>query len=214
MFYLKVSADRVHKQHNSVNMDRWLGKVAVVTGASAGIGAAITKSLVESGLIVVGLARRSEKIEELKNELPENVRKNLHSVKCDVSSEEEILAAFQWIEEKLGGVDILVNNAGILRSCQLVDPGNTSKIKEILDTNVMGVVLCTREAFQSMKKRGVNGHVILINSLAGHKVIMGVGTMPSFNIYPASKHAITALTESLRQEFMMENTKIKITVNL
>ena len=195
-------------------MERWQGKIAVCTGASAGIGAAIVKSLVKSGMIVVGLARRQENIEELKKDLPANLANNLHALKCDVSCEKEILEAFAWIEKHLGGVDVLVNNAGILRTAKLVDAENTSQIRSVLDVNVMGVVLCTREAFQSMKKRNVDGHVILINSISGHKVPMtaSIPQMPSLSIYPASKFAITALTESLRQEFLMEKTKIKITV--
>uniref|UniRef100_A0A8D8IA19 Farnesol dehydrogenase n=1 Tax=Culex pipiens TaxID=7175 RepID=A0A8D8IA19_CULPI len=189
-------------------MDRWAGKVAVVTGASSGIGAAIVKSLANAGMVVVGLARRVERVEALRDGLKDQAtRKRLHAVKCDVSKEEDILKAFSWVEEKLGGVDVLVNNAGVLRDAKLVAPGNTGDLREVIDTNVMGLVLCSREAFQSMKKRSVDGHIVHINSVVGHYI----PNLPVLSIYPASKYAVTALTETMRREFLAEGTKIKVT---
>jgi NADP+-dependent farnesol dehydrogenase len=193
-------------------MDRWNGKIAVVTGASSGIGAATVVDLVKAGMIVCGLARRQERIEALKDDLPENLRGNLHAIKCDISKEEEIKATFAEIEKLYGGVDVLINNAGIGRTARLIDADNSEKLREIIDTNVLGLVFCTREAVQSMKKRGDNGHIVNINSIAGHKVPMTIGVMPSMNIYPASKFAVTALTESLRQELISAESKIKVTV--
>jgi NADP+-dependent farnesol dehydrogenase len=176
-------------------MDRWIGKVAVVTGSSSGIGAAIVVDLVKAGMTVVGLARRVERTEELKAQVPERQRSNLHAIKCDVSKEEEIVAVFGDIERRFGGVDVLVNNAGIARATELSGGDNSAKIREVIDTNVLGLVFCTREAVQSMKKRGDCGHVVHINSIAGHKVPIIPGSQRSFNVYPASKHAVTALTE-------------------
>jgi NADP+-dependent farnesol dehydrogenase len=191
-------------------MERWSGKIAVVTGCSAGIGAQIGVDLVKAGLIVVGLARRSERVEELKQTLPKNVRENLHALKCDVSKEAEIVATFAQIEKQFGGVDLLVNNAGIGRKMQLTDDDNSEKVREILDTNVLGVVFCTREAVKSMKRRGDNGSIININSVVGHSVPFIPGM--AMNIYPASKYAVTAITEALRQELITCNSKIRVTV--
>lgn len=194
-------------------MNRWIGKVAVVTGASSGIGAAIAVDLVKAGVIVVGLARRPERIELLKNSIPDELKGKLHSFKCDVTKEEDIKNAFKWVETNVGGADILINNAGIVLKANLLDEDNTDIMKKVIDTNLIGVVLCTREAFQSMKRRGItDGHIVIINSVAGHSVTYLVGKLPSFHIYHASKHAVTALTESLRQELQSFGTKIKITV--
>lgn len=189
-------------------MERWVGKVAVVTGSSAGIGAAIVVDLANAGMIVVGLARRAERVEALKSQ----TKGTIHAMQCDVTSEADITKTFKWIVENLGGVDVLINNAGILRNGNLTAAGNTAVIKEVLDTNVLGVVLCTREAFQSMKSRNVDGHIIIINSVAGHYVPNLPGM--ALNIYSPSKHALTAMTEVLRQEFLREGTKVKITVSL
>ena len=91
-------------------MDKWKGKIAVVTGASVGIGEAIVKDLSRQGITVIGLARRPEKIEEYASKLSEG---QIFARKCDVSDLESIKTAFQWIEEKFGVINILVNNAGI-----------------------------------------------------------------------------------------------------
>ncbi|XP_055713459.1 farnesol dehydrogenase-like [Phlebotomus papatasi] len=195
-------------------MDRWVNKVAVVTGASSGIGAAIVKDLAISGMIVIGLARRVERVEAMKNDLPENVRKNLHAVKCDVMNEDEIVKTFALIEEKFGGVDVLVNNAGILdSSIRLIDEDNSSTIRNTVNTNILGVVFCTREAFKSMKKRSLAGHIVHINSVAGHFIPQMLSEFPDyhFNVYCATKYAVTALTEGHRQEFVQEKLNIKVT---
>lgn len=95
-------------------MEKWEGKLAVVTGASAGIGAAILRDLAKVGINVIGLARRVEKVEEIIEELGE-VRGKVYAHKCDVSDEESVKSAFKWIEDKFGSFQILVNNAGIER---------------------------------------------------------------------------------------------------
>lgn len=192
-------------------MERWTNKVAVVTGASSGIGAAIAMDLAKSGMVVVGLARRQERVDELIAKLPKSTKGSLHSFKCDVQQENEVVNAFTWVISKFGGIDVLINNAGIVRTGKLVGKDDTQGIRDTIATNIMGVVLCTREAFASMKSRGVDGHIVLINSIAGHGVPRAPG-MSSLNIYPPTKHAVTAMTEVLRQELQAEGTKIKVTV--
>ncbi|XP_061389945.1 farnesol dehydrogenase-like [Musca vetustissima] len=190
-------------------MERWQNKIAVVTGASAGIGAATCKALAEKGMIVVGLARRVEKMESQTRPLiASEYQKNFHTYKCDVSDEESVKTAFAWIVEKFGGVDVLVNNAGIIKMGRLLDI-DESILKDTINTNVLGVVWCTREAFKNMKERNVDGHIVIINSVVGHGV--PATPDPMLNIYPPSKHAITAMTEVLRQELLKNETKIKIT---
>lgn len=192
-------------------MDRWIGKVAVVTGASAGIGAAIAVDLANAGMIVVGLARRQERIDALRSKVSSK-GSLLHSYKCDVSQESEIIAAFAWITDQFGGVDVLINNAGIIRTTKLISPGNSQAIRDVLDINLLAVVWCTREAFASMKARSFDGHIISINSVGGHNVPRIPGS--TLNIYPSTKFALTAMTEVLRQEFLAEQTKIKVTVSM
>ncbi|XP_068156857.1 farnesol dehydrogenase-like [Drosophila tropicalis] len=191
-------------------MNRWLNRVAVVTGASSGIGAACCKDLVAKGMVVVGLARREERLQELKASLPADQAKRFHAHKCDVSDEKQVIDAFAWIDKSVGGADVLINNAGIVRMNDVTNAGNSDDLRAVLETNVLGVAWCTREAFLSLQRRKVNdGHVVIINSVAGHKVPIVPGF--SLNIYPPSKHAITALTEVLRQEFQNKGTQTKVT---
>ncbi|XP_030078964.1 farnesol dehydrogenase-like [Drosophila hydei] len=192
-------------------MDRWSNRVAVVTGASSGIGAASAKDLVAKGMIVVALARRENRLQELKAQLPADQAKRFYYRVCDVAVEQQVIDTFAWIDKELGGADVLVNNAGIVRSNTfLVDQGNSEAMRAILDTNVLGVTWCTREAFQSLQRRKIDdGHILIVNSITGHHV--PVMQHISLNMYPASKFAVTALTEVLRQEFLTKGTKTKIT---
>ncbi|XP_069683499.1 farnesol dehydrogenase-like [Periplaneta americana] len=185
-------------------MERWSGRVAVVTGASAGIGAAIAQELVKKGLKVVGLARRVERVQEMATTLKSAPGK-LYPIKCDVTKEEEVKKAFKWVKDNLEGTDILVNNAGVA-SVNTLSGGPVENWRKIYDLNVLALSMCTKEALQSMKEKGVDdGHIIHINSITGHKMIDPVA------MYSSSKHAVTALTEGLRRELVNQKSKIRVT---
>ncbi|XP_006801674.1 dehydrogenase/reductase SDR family member 11-like [Neolamprologus brichardi] len=114
---------------------------------------------------------------------------------------------FVAIKEQHKGVDVCINNAGLSHPEPLLS-GKTSAWKNIMDVNVLALSICTREAYQSMKERNVDdGHIININSLCGHKVI----PFADFHLYTATKYAVTALTEGLRQELRAEKTHIRAT---
>ncbi|XP_028430381.1 dehydrogenase/reductase SDR family member 11 isoform X1 [Perca flavescens] len=214
-------------------MDRWKGRVALVTGASVGIGAAIAKELVRYGMKVVGCARDVEKIQKLADECQSTGHSGvLVPFKCDLNNEEEILSMFAAIKAQHKGVDVCINNAGLAHPESLLN-GNTSGWKNMLDINVLALCICTREAYQSMKERSVDdGHIININRvtfrmcalqfslvyprraatmlaprMSGHRVV------PSTDVhfYSSTKYAVTALTEGLRQELREAKTHIRAT---
>ncbi|XP_055052078.2 dehydrogenase/reductase SDR family member 11 [Misgurnus anguillicaudatus] len=189
-------------------MDRWKGRVALVTGASVGIGAAIAKSLVQNGMKVVGCARNVEQIEKLASEcVKSGFSGTLIPYKCDLSVEEEILAMFSSIKIQHHGVDVCINNAGLAHPDNILN-GKTSGWKAMLDVNVIGLSVCTREAYQSMKERNVDdGHIININSMCGHRVVHN----SDVHFYAATKFAVTALTEGLRQELREAKAHIRAT---
>lgn len=97
-----------------MNMERWAGRVAVVTGASSGIGQAICTELVKHGMIVCGLTRRVDKVEQLRLTLFGS-EGQLNAVDCDITNEESVKRAYTWIEKTKGGIDLLINNAGVVR---------------------------------------------------------------------------------------------------
>ncbi|EDV95309.1 farnesol dehydrogenase isoform X2 [Drosophila grimshawi] len=193
-------------------MQRWHNKVAVVSGASAGIGAACARALVGAGLVVVGLARRHQRIEQMRLQLPLAEQNRLHALRCDITSESQVLDAFEWTQRELGGVHVLVSNAGIMAaSTELSGATNTQGIRDTIDTNIMGTVYCIREAFQSMRRRETEeGHVIIVNSVAGQQVPNLGPLLPSLNIYPASKFALRAMQEIYRQEFQRHKTRVRV----
>lgn len=195
-------------------VSKWAGKVAVVTGTSAGIGAAILKDFANNGINVIGLARRSEKVDEIIKSLGPTKGK-AYSYKCDISNPEDVETAFKWLEKEFGVVNILVNNAGIGRfQAKIFDKDNESlrMMNEVVDTNLRGLTHCSREAYRLMKKSDDYGLIVNINSVAGHYVPF-MESSP-LNIYPASKFAVRALSESMRQELMSaDNRKIRVTVS-
>lgn len=154
------------------------------------------------------MARRKEKVEELAETLS-NKSGKLHAVKADVTKEEDILAALDWIKTHLGPIHILVNNAGMGRPTTLLE-GTADDFRTVFETNVLGLTIVTREAVKEMIANNVNGHVVHINSVLGHTVL----PLPKSNVYPASKFAVTALTETLRQELVGLGSKIKVTVSI
>ncbi|XP_020816305.1 farnesol dehydrogenase isoform X1 [Drosophila serrata] len=195
-------------------MERWQNKVAVVSGASAGIGAACTRALLSAGMVVIGLARRQERVEQLREGLRAQEQNRLHAIRCDVKDEEQVSETFEWIRRHLGGVDALVSNAGIIAPGELSGRDDSAAMRSTVETNIMGTVNCVREAFNSMRERGTEGHVVIINSVAGQQVPNLGPMLPSLNIYPASKFALRAMNEIYRQEFQRHKTLVRVSLSL
>ncbi|XP_046659829.1 farnesol dehydrogenase-like [Homalodisca vitripennis] len=186
-------------------MERWLGRVAVVTGASAGIGMAVVEDLVQSGMVVVALARREDRLQEIKHRL-QGKPGTMHPVKTDITKEDDLKKTFQWIRDNLGGVDVLVNNAGIFIDGYTPE-GNIDDWRKMYEVNVFALGACSREAIDSMKERKVDdGHIININSIASHRLPLMSGGVP----YSSSKFASKAITEGLRRELAAQKSKIKV----
>jgi NADP-dependent 3-hydroxy acid dehydrogenase YdfG len=181
-------------------IERWKGKVALVTGASSGIGVAIARALSGAGLKVALAARRQDRLESLAAELPGEAL----VAPTDLRDEQSVASLFARVRDAWGGVDVLVNNAGLGHKAPLLS-GETERWREMLEVNVLGLCICTREAVSNMRARGDSGHVFHISSMSAHRVPHGSG------VYSASKFAVRSLTEGLRLELRELNSAVRVT---
>lgn len=186
----------------SHGMQQWAGKTALVTGASSGIGAAIATRLLSDGMRVVGCGRRQERVAEVLAAADAGGEASL-AIACDVRDEASVRSMFAEAKAHFGGVDVLINNAGLGHAGTLAD-GTADDWREMLEVNLLGLCLCTREALADMRARGGFGQIIHIGSMAGQRVPPGAG------FYGATKHAVRALTESLRIELREAGDPIRI----
>lgn len=178
------------------------GKVAVVTGASSGIGEATAEALAAEGATVVVAARREERLTDLAKRIEENGGRVLAAA-CDVADEGQAHGLIRKAEEEFGSVDILVNNAGVML-LSTVSKGLSEEWRRMFDVNVLGLLYTTDAAIETMKKQG-GGHLVNVSSVAGRKV-----TRDSSGVYAGSKFAVGAISEGLRQELLQDNIRVTI----
>lgn len=176
-------------------------KVAIVTGASSGIGYATALALSKSGAKVAIGARRTDKLLELENKIRQNGGEAF-SQKLDVTKKSDCNSFVDATIKKWGGVDILVNNAGLM-PLSFVKNLKIDEWDQMIDVNIKGVLYCTAAVIPHMHAKK-SGHIINISSVAGRIVF------PSGSVYCATKHAVTAFSEGLRQEFSTRSN-IRIT---
>jgi NADP-dependent 3-hydroxy acid dehydrogenase YdfG len=167
------------------------GKVALVTGASSGIGSATAVALAGASAAVAVGARRRDRLDALAGRLRDGGATVL-VLDLDVTDEGSCAAAVRRTREELGGLDVLVNNAGVMLLGTIVgaDPEDW---RRMLSTNVLGVMYMTHAAIDGMVEQG-SGDIVNLSSVAGRVARKGAG------VYNASKWAVNAFSESLRQE--------------
>lgn len=175
------------------------GKVVVITGASSGIGAATTRRLAKQHAKLIIGARRLERLEELKNEFP---NEEIVTKQVDVTKKEEVQALIDTAVEKFGRVDVLYNNAGVMPVNALANKAY-DEWQQILNVNVMGVLNGIAAVLPTMIKQK-SGQIIATDSVAGHVVV------PNLAVYNGSKFAVRAIFEGLRQE--QHNNGIRTTI--
>lgn len=168
------------------------GKVAIVTGASSGIGYATCLALSKAGARMAAGARRADRLESLEKEIAKNGGEILIQ-KLDVTKKAECDSFVDAAAKKWGMVDILVNNAGLM-PLSFFKSLKVDEWDRMIDVNIKGVLYCTAAAIPHMLAKK-SGHIVNISSVAGRVVF------PAGSVYCATKHAVTALSEGLRQEF-------------
>ena len=187
------------------DLEQWRGRVALVTGASSGIGRATARALAENGMRVAMCARRGDRLQALSVEL-QSLGADTLSLPADLRHSQEITRVFDAVRDRWGGVDVLVNNAAIGHKESLVS-GNPERWREMWELNVLALSVCTQMAIEDMRRRGDNGYVIHICSMAGHRQNpAGSGN----GMYTATKQAVLALTEALRRELRVMKSGIRV----
>lgn len=166
--------------------DKSSDRVAIVTGASSGIGRASAIALSSAGWKVVLSARRESELHATASEC----RWETLVVPGDISKEEAVVELFAKTIEVFGRVDLLFNNAGMTGGLKVIDELALEDFRSVLDINVVSSFLCSREAFKIFKKQGTGGRIINNGSLAAHTPRLHSAA------YTISKHAITGLTKS------------------
>jgi clavulanate-9-aldehyde reducatase len=176
------------------------GKIALVTGASSGIGEATAEALAAQGASVVIGARRTDRLAALEERLTARGTKVL-SVELDVTNQEACQAAVQAAVEQFGALDILVNNAGVMLLGSIVG-ADTTDWTRMINTNVLGLMFMTDAALPHLLAG--KGSIIQISSVAGRTARVGSG------VYNASKWAVGAFSESLRQEVTARGVRVVV----
>ncbi|MGN6742133.1 MAG: SDR family oxidoreductase [Amnibacterium sp.] len=166
-----------------------VGSVAVVTGGGTGIGAACGVALAEAGWTVVLAGRRAEPLEAVRDAHPHLA---LEAAVADVTDEASVRALFAGVVQRHGRLDLLFNNAGRGGTAALPDAVPLDEWRAVVDTNLTGTFLCTREAFRIMRdQRPQGGRIINNGSISAH------APRPLSLAYTATKHAVTGMTKSV-----------------
>jgi NADP-dependent 3-hydroxy acid dehydrogenase YdfG len=176
-------------------------KVVIVTGASSGIGYATALELSKAGAKVAAGARRVEKLETLKNEVQKSGGEIIVK-KLDVTKKEDCDSFINLVTKTWNHIDILINNAGIM-PLSFFKNLKVSEWEQMIDVNLKGVLYCTAAVIPFMITKK-SGHIVNISSVAGRIVF------PAGSVYCATKHAVTAFSEGLRQE-LSQRYNIKVT---
>ena len=166
-------------------------KIALVTGATSGIGRASAITLAKMGFHIIATGRRVDRLEELKSEMPEGI--DFLPLVFDVRDRETVTEILGNLPENWKNVDLLLNNAGNAHGMDPIQSGNMDDWDAMIDINVKGLLYVSKAIIPGMCERK-SGMIINIGSIAGKEVY------PNGNVYCASKHAVDAITQGMRMD--------------
>ncbi len=181
-------------------MNNLTNKIALITGATSGIGKACAIQLAQMGVNLILTGRRKNKLKEIKKELLENYKIKINIFPLDVTDQEDV-------EKKLShsiikqNIDILINNAGLALGAQKIDEGELENWENMIDTNVKGLLYVSRVIIPHMRKNN-NGHIINLGSIAGSM------TYPGGNVYCATKSAVHTLSEAMNIDLVGTDIRV------
>lgn len=178
------------------------GKVAIITGASRGIGLSVAYKFAKEGANLMLIARSEARLKDLTRKLEKEYEIKAFYAKADLTISEETEKAFDIFSKNFTALDILVNNAG-RGIFNYIHNGNPKEWKEVIDLNLTGLIHLTHLAVKSMIPQK-NGHIVNISSVAGR-----VG-IPGWSVYCATKWAVVGFSESIRKELLKYNIRVTV----
>ncbi|MEH1966098.1 MULTISPECIES: SDR family oxidoreductase [unclassified Nostoc] len=174
----------------------------LITGASSGIGTACARIFAGAGAKLILAARRLERLQQLADTLNKDFRTEVHLLQLDVRDRSAVESAIATLPSAWSEIDILINNAGLSRGLDKLHEGSFQDWEDMIDTNIKGLLYLSRYVVPGMVSRD-RGHVVNLGSIAGHQ------TYPGGNVYCASKAAVRAISEGLKQDLL--GTRVRVT---
>jgi len=176
-------------------------KIALVTGATAGIGMAVAELLAKNGYNLIITGRRKELLDGLKNELGVKYKSDVLALNFDIRDRKETEYAIDNLSKSWEDIDALINNAGLSLGLTPIQEGIADDWDQMIDTNIKGLLYITRKVAPMMVKKG-SGHIVNISSIAAKELYEGG------NVYCATKHAVDALTKGMRIDLVKHNVRV------
>ncbi|MEH2224587.1 SDR family oxidoreductase [Nostoc sp.] len=177
-------------------------QIILITGASSGIGTACAKIFAGAGAKLILAARRLERLQQLADTLSKDFSTEIHLLQLDVRDRNAVESAIATLPSAWFDIDILINNAGLSRGLDKLHEGSFQDWEDMIDTNVKGLLYVSRYVVPGMVSRD-RGHVVNLGSIAGHQ------TYPGGNVYCATKAAVRAISEGLKQDLL--GTRVRVT---
>jgi 3-hydroxy acid dehydrogenase/malonic semialdehyde reductase len=178
-----------------------MAKVALITGASSGIGEACAHLFAQQGYHLILIGRRENLLEKIAHHLTDKYAIEVKKIQADVRDKENINYVLETLPANWKNVDVLINNAGLSRGLDPIDKGDTDDWDVMIDTNVKGFLYVTKIVSNWMVAQK-KGHIINIGSIAGKDVY------PNGNVYCATKHAVDALNKAMRIDLLPHGIKV------
>ncbi len=178
-----------------------MSKIALITGATSGIGAATSHLLAANGYDLILTGRRNKRLVELEHELSAKYKAKCLLLCFDVTKPEKVQTSLDSLPGNWKAIDVLINNAGLAVGMDTVDNGEIDDWERMIDTNIKGLLYMTRTVVPWMKERK-SGHVINISSLAGKE------SYPMGGVYCGTKHAVQAISHAMRIELLPYGVKV------
>ncbi len=176
-------------------------KIALITGASSGIGKSCVEILAKNNIDIVIAARRAHRLEKLKKDIEKKYDSRIMSLELDVTDKKSVFDKISNLPDEWKDIEILINNAGLSRGLDKLHEGKVEDWEEMINTNIKGLLYVTKAILPQMVKRR-SGTVVNIASIAGHEVY------PGGNVYCATKAAVLQLSKALRMDVLGKNIRV------